>query len=190
LLWFCVSSEGDWAMSTTVITAGVIQASASITLRYAEAVPNGIDAADFGKKARIGGEVIDGNTPAFVYGHLALYPSRVVEFAGLDAAAVTPSEAWVKLFSDGEPCHDDPDGTIYPAKDELVSAAVEAQRAAIDAVASMDEASLARPNPSEGGRARLPTVGDAANFYLSGHAMMHLGQLSFWRRVMGVGSIF
>src|SRR4051812_11621375 len=32
--------------------------------------------------------MVDTNHPVFVYGHLALYPARVMKFAGLDGAAL------------------------------------------------------------------------------------------------------
>jgi hypothetical protein len=35
----------------------------------------------------------------------------------------------------------------------------------------------------------MPTVGAAVNFMLGGHLQMHLGQVSAWRRAMGLGSI-
>lgn len=171
------------------LAADVIVSSARMTLRYAEGLPGGIGAADFGKKVRCGDMVVEANTPAFVYGHLSLYPSRVVAFAGGDASAVTPSDAWVELFQHGAVCRDDPEGAIYPAKDELVDAFLKAQGAAIEAAAGMGDDLLAQPNPNEGMREKLPTIGDATNFYLCGHAMMHLGQVSFWRRAMGLGSL-
>jgi hypothetical protein len=34
----------------------------------------------------------------------------------------------------------------------------------------------------------FPTVGGAVNFLCGGHNMMHLGQISTWRRAAGLGS--
>jgi hypothetical protein len=34
-----------------------------------------------------------------------------------------------------------------------------------------------------------PTIGAVANFLLSAHHMMHLGQVSAWRRAVGLGSV-
>ena len=36
--------------------------------------------------------------------------------------------------------------------------------------------------------ARFPTKGAALGFYVGGHFMMHMGQLSAWRRAMGMGA--
>ena len=172
------------------LAADVIVSSGRMTLRFAEGVHAGIDAGVFGSMARAGGEVIEANHPAFVYGHLSLYPSRVVEFAGGDASGVAPKAEWVELFKNGAVCRADPEGSIYPGRDELVEAFLRAQRAGLEAAAGMSDEQLSAPNPSEAMRERLPTVGDASNFYLCGHAMMHLGQGSTGRRAMGIGSAF
>jgi hypothetical protein len=34
----------------------------------------------------------------------------------------------------------------------------------------------------------FPTLGSLYNFYVGGHMMMHLGQISTWRRMMGLGA--
>jgi len=42
--------------------------------------------------------------------------------------------------------------------------------------------------PTEGSMAeRFPTLGSVLNFYSSGHMMMHLGQMSAWRRMHKLG---
>ncbi|MEY4102879.1 MAG: hypothetical protein RL461_81, partial [Planctomycetota bacterium] len=35
---------------------------------------------------------------------------------------------------------------------------------------------------------RFPVLGQAVLFLCNNHQMMHLGQISAWRRVMGLGS--
>ena len=42
-------------------------------------------------------------------------------------------------------------------------------------------------NPMEGLRSRCATVGEVANFMLVMHTSFHLGQMSTWRRCMGLG---
>jgi hypothetical protein len=34
----------------------------------------------------------------------------------------------------------------------------------------------------------FPTLGSVQTFYCGGHMMMHLGQMSAWRRMEGLGS--
>jgi len=38
-------------------------------------------------------------------------------------------------------------------------------------------------------KAALPTVGDLLLHVMTAHPMLHLGQLSAWRRLMGLGSV-
>ena len=45
------------------------------------------------------------------------------------------------------------------------------------------------PNPSGGRMTELfPTLGSMHAFYTGGHIMMHLGQISAWRRMQGLGA--
>ena len=53
----------------------------------------------------------------------------------------------------------------------------------------VDDTVFSKPNPSGGRGAELaPTVGGMVAFLLTGHPMSHLGQVSTWRRCMGLGS--
>lgn len=149
-----------------------------------------IDPSIFARQPTIDGKLINCNHPAFVYGHLSLYPHRVLTLCGLDASAVTPPDAWTELFKAGAQCIDDPKGTIYPAKDKLVPACIDWSRRAIDAVAAMPDARFAEPNPAGGKYTEIfPTLGVVANFMLNDHAIMHFGQVSTWRRIHGLGSV-
>ena len=42
-------------------------------------------------------------------------------------------------------------------------------------------------NPNERMRAKFPTNGAMLAFYVGGHFMLHMGQLSAWRRAVGLG---
>ena len=85
-------------------------------------------------------------------------------------------------------CQDDPDGKIYPEMDEITGFFFEAYRAAVDQLRKADDQVLGLPNPSAGRMAQMfPTVGSMLAFYSGGHLMMHMGQMSAWRRMMGLG---
>jgi hypothetical protein len=45
------------------------------------------------------------------------------------------------------------------------------------------------PTPIEEVRGFLPTLGDSFVFVMAAHENMHLGQLSAWRRVQGMGRV-
>ena len=174
---------------TTTINAGTHMISAATRslgfgLKLAEDIPS----ADFGRCPVLDGKAIEANTPAFVYGHLALYPARVIELVGGDASGIEAPEAWTEWFKAGAACQNDPSNSLYPSKDELVGHFEKGTRAAMDAVAAADADVFAKIMPIERYREAFPLVGDGVNFLLNAHTMMHFGQVSFWRRCMGLGS--
>ena len=132
---------------------------------------------------------IEANHPAFIYGHLAIYPTRILTAAGMDGSAIAPSQTFLDLFEAGKDCVDDPDGSVYPARAEIVDLYTRSHRAALDAVAGMSDEQLKAKHTIEGRMAEaFPSVGHVASFLLVGHTMMHLGQMSTWRRAIGLGS--
>ena len=135
-----------------------------------------------------GAKVIDTNHPVFVYGHLSLYPARVAGMIGLNAAGVDIPAAWNDLFKAGAPCIDDVAGTLYPTIGEVGSKLATATEACLAAMDSLDDAALLVPPSDERFRERFFTVGGAANFLLNNHVMLHLGQVSAWRRCFGLPS--
>jgi hypothetical protein len=96
-------------------------------------------------------------------------------------------ETLLDLFKNGAVCLDQPG--LYAGKDVLVATFFERQRLAIQAFTSADDKTLQAENPAEGRfKEMFPTIGGAVAFLLAGHVMMHLGQISGWRRAMGLGS--
>lgn len=165
----------------------VIRASADLSILYAERLLNGVAAAQFGRLASPGGVVVKSNHPAFIFGHLSLYPARVLSHLRLDPGPHAAPAAYEALFKNGVECRDDPGGTIYPPMNELTARFFAGYRAAADAVGQADDERLLAPNPAEGRMRELfPTIGAAVNFYLGGHVQNHLGQMSAWRRATGL----
>lgn len=164
-----------------------IAAGGRLGLMYAERLLAGIEPAQFARLARPGGQVIQTNHPAFIFGHLALYPPRVLAALGRPADAIAVPAAWESLFKSGAECRDDSEGSIYPAMGLITEAFFNGYRAAIEAVSRATDEQFARPNPAEGRlRELFPTIGSAISFYLGGHVQNHLGQLSAWRRAVGL----
>lgn len=165
----------------------MIAASASRTPLYAERLIKDISPAAFARLARPGGVVVQSNHPAFILGHLSLYPALVLSQLGRPAGDAAPPPSYEPLFKAGATCQDDPDGRIYPAMSELVPFFFRSTQVAMNAVAEASDEQLLAPNPAEGrSRELCPTIGAVIGFYLNGHAMSHLGQLSAWRRMMGL----
>jgi hypothetical protein len=182
---------------TTTTTANSLFASsvkpgAELSLIYADALLKNITAETFAhmpSKAASDGAGRDVNSPAFNIGHLATYPDlRILPLLGRDDL-VRPLPFSADLFKAGAPCVDQPG--LYPHKDLIVATFNGRYRAAIDALATVSDEHFARQNPMEGRMRELfPTIGSAVAFLLVGHPQSHLGQISVWRRLMGLGSAF
>lgn len=153
----------------------------SFSLTYAGATLKGVSAKDFARMP----DGITTNTPAFVFGHLSIYPDRMLEMIGR-ADLAKPNSKYEELFSAGRECRSDPDGTIYPPMEAIVTRFNERHQALLSALPETPDEVFARPNPLDRMRERFPTIGAVAVFLLASHVMMHLGQVSAWRRCMGL----
>ncbi|EGF24481.1 DinB family protein [Rhodopirellula baltica] len=165
----------------------MIADSGQLCIGYAKRLMTGVTQEQFARFAVVGDTVIESNHPAFILGHLSLYPCQVIEQVGADASAVKPSEKYDALFSKHAKCLDDPNGTLYPPMEEVVDKFFSSHDAAIEALLNADDAVFSTPNPTEHLREKFSTVGSLHGFYLSGHMMLHIGQFSAWRRAMGLG---
>jgi len=130
------------------------------------------------------------NHPAFIFGHLALYPPRMLEMLGAAPEPAAP-EGFEARFAAGIPCRDDPEGRLYPGMDAILGAFRDGYGALLETLPAVPDERLAAGNPHEALRERLglATVGEACAFMLTGHVQFHLGQLSTWRRAMGLGPV-
>jgi len=165
----------------------VIADSLQLSLNYAERLLKNIPAARAGRFADPGGVVVESNHPAFVYGHLSLYAPKILRQIGHPAPAVP--DGFELAFSKEAKCVDDVDGDLYPALDQIVAFFLEGHRMTMGALRSTPDATFDQPNPAEGRMRELfPTIGSVQAFYCGGHMMMHLGQVSAWRRMQGLGS--
>lgn len=125
------------------------------------------------------------NHPAFCIGHLSLYPNRLFTMLGRPELMVERA-GYPELFQAGSECV--ADAAKYPAKDVLVPFYFERYRAIGELLPSISEETLQRENPMTGRMKELfPTIGSAMCFLLNNHQMVHLGQISAWRRAAGIG---
>ena len=154
---------------------------------YARRLLEGIPHRDAARFARPGGVEVRSNHPVFVLGHLALYPPRIMEQLGRPVGASAVPAGYEALFKAGVDCQDDPDGTIYPALPQLMQHFFASYAVALDALSGAEDAALLAPNPAEGRMRELfPTLGGALAFYVAAHVFSHLGQVSAWRRAIGL----
>ncbi|MBI5864519.1 MAG: DinB family protein [Planctomycetes bacterium] len=165
----------------------VLAPAARLSLGYAERLLVGLRPGQFARHARPGGTEIRSNHAAFVYGHLALYPAKILAPLGQPIGDATTPPQYEALFKNGVECQDDPNGSRYPSMDEICTIFRRGYTAAIAAVEQAGDAALLAANPSGGRMGELfPTLGSMLNFYLTGHVQVHLGQVSAWRRALGL----
>lgn len=163
----------------------IIADSLQLSMGYAERLLRDVPPDRCSRFARVGGVVVESNHPAFIYGHLSLYAPKVLW--QLSSPAPPVPEYFETLFSKDATCKDDPD--LYPPMDEITAFFFEGHRMLSGALRSTPDETFAKPNPAGGKMAeRFPTLGSVQAFYCGGHIMMHLGQMSAWRRMMGLGS--
>lgn len=126
------------------------------------------------------------NHPAFIMGHLAIYPDRVFQLSGRPDLAL-PKDGFEDLFSPKARNQDDPNASIYPAMDEIMGYFNERHEALTSYFPGITDAQMTSEMPDEGFRKSFPTLGSGLSFLIGPHNMLHLGQLSAWRRVEGLG---
>ena len=124
------------------------------------------------------------NHAAWVLGHLACTSDMLAAMIGVKP--VCPP-VWTSLFDwNSEPSSD---ASRYPTKAVLLKALENAHSGVAVALPSVPEARWSEPTPIEEVRGFLPTLGDSFVFVMAAHENMHLGQLSAWRRVQGMGRV-
>ena len=167
-------------------TGQTIADSLRLSLGYSERLLKDVTADTFARFACPGGQTVESNHAAFVYGHLSLYAPRILGDLGLEAPAIP--DGFANVFSKDAQCADDPDGSIYPTMDAVTGFFFEGYKAALSALEAADDAVFQQDNPLGGAMAeKFPTMGSMHNFYVGGHVMIHMGQMSAWRRMQGLG---
>jgi hypothetical protein len=159
---------------------------ANHALAYTERLLVGIPQEKFARFAFAGAEPIRSNHPSFILGHLSLYGPRILNDLNFAAGKTLIAPEFEAIYSKDAQCMDDPDGSIYPPMERVVETYFNAYRQTLELIKNVPDSDYDRPNPNQGAIARFPTMGAMHVFYLGGHLMLHLGQLSAWRRVVGL----
>jgi hypothetical protein len=121
------------------------------------------------------------NHPAWIMSHLAIATDYAARLLGEPWAC--PKD-WHEKFGPGSKVS--PERSNYPSKAELL-AVLEAGHARVTkAAGQVSEVRLQLPQPSRVFKEELPTVGDLLTHLITSHPAIHLGQLSAWRRMMGL----
>jgi len=154
---------------------------------YAERLLKDVTPQMFVRTPVVNGTVVTINHPAFVFGHLSLYPVQLAEMVGVSTQGMVVPSTYQDLFKIGAQCHDDVDGTIYPPMDEVVSSYFTSYDALLSVVATIQPEKLDLPLENPARREKFGTVGAFMTYLLLAHPQGHLGQISGWRRCMGLG---
>jgi hypothetical protein len=121
------------------------------------------------------------NHPAWVIGHLTYSCELLGGVVGL--TPWLPAD-WARRFGTGSvPVAD---AGVYEPKDVALAMLGEAQAHITDAVRRLGDPELDAPFPEESHRAVFPTVRHALTQVMVGHTANHVGQLTVWRRAMGL----
>jgi hypothetical protein len=124
------------------------------------------------------------NHPAWVIGHL-VFSCQLI--AGEMGVKPWLSPSWEQQFGTGSQPTDSREA--YPGKDELLATLADAQQHVCRRVAELGIEGLSAPLPDVRYRHVFPTLGHAVLHVLTSHAAFHVGQVSVWRRVVGLGPL-
>lgn len=124
------------------------------------------------------------NHPVWQVGHLATSANSAGKLLGLDPLV---SEAYPGLYGIGSEPVDDP--SKYASREELMSLCERNYAEVYTAFESASDDVLAADLPTDRLKERFGTTGNFVTFLLTAHIGFHAGQLSSWRRAIGLGSV-
>jgi len=125
------------------------------------------------------------NHPAWILGHLAISTDGAITRLG--GQKLLPPE-WMPLFGPGSKLSNV--RSDYPATEELLRAVEQGFEKACQMAQTATIEQLATPTANPAMKAGLPTAREGVAFLLTGHLGVHLGQLSAWRRMIGLAPLF
>ncbi|MGD9633677.1 MAG: DinB family protein [Pirellulales bacterium] len=121
------------------------------------------------------------NHPAWVIGHLTYSFEAIGGELG-----ITPwlPKVWAGKFGTGSTPVAERES--YPSKVDLLKLLADAQQRVVSRLNAIGEPGLSQPLPDIRYREIFPTVGQAVVHVLTAHAALHVGQLTVWRRAVGL----
>ena len=125
------------------------------------------------------------NHPAWIIGHLANTADSVAAWFGEKPAISDETKKSLGLGSTPSAIRAD-----YPSKEELLKLLNETHGRLYRLIEAAGESQLDAPTPFPRLASNLPTIREALTFILVGHVGVHLGQLSAWRRMLGLPPLF
>lgn len=154
---------------------------------YAERLLRDVSPQIFARTPVVHGAAVVMNHPAFIFGHLSLYPVQLAEMVGLSTEGMDVPSIYPDLFKIGAACHDDAAGTIYPSMEEITSLYFRSYDQLLSKVSTIQPEKLDQLLENPARREKFGTVGAFMTYLLLAHPQGHFGQFSAWRRCMGLG---
>lgn len=144
-------------------------------LDYTKKLADGIDESEMDAQPAPGL-----NTPRWIFGHLAVSGDFAAKWLG---APTQCPKAWYKAFGPGT----SPDAPVSPppTKQELLAVIEKIYHAVTTAAKTASPEALAKPHTFAPVLEAFPTIADFLAHLMTTHPMLHLGQLSVWRRLRG-----
>lgn len=171
--------------------ATTLTASQGLFFFYAEGLLKDVPPSKFARLPEGRNGLVQTNHPAFIYGHLSLYPAKTLQAVGVTDGGIVNPPGFTDLFEAGKECVHDPDGTIYPEMEVVRSHFFNAHRTMFARLAELTDEQLSQPHSVEGDFGKqFPNRAALAAFLAIGHPFTHFGQMSVWRRCMGLGKVF
>lgn len=121
------------------------------------------------------------NHPAWVIGHLSFTCQMLGGAIGMDPWL--PADFATRFGTGSVPCAE---VSVYPTKANALATLANAQARITRAVEQLTEAQLDMPFPEPSLLDVFPSIRHALTQVLVGHTSLHLGQVSVWRKAMGL----
>jgi hypothetical protein len=156
--------------------------------KYSERLLVGVQPHHFARKPTwgMGGAEINTNHAAWCFGHLALYFPRVLKVCGVEEGPANPPPTFEPMFKDGSACVDDAASSVYPHMESVMAAYFRGYDAALSALGKVKDEQLLKAPADEKAKANWSSNAAIAMFMMNNHVTLHLGQVSAWRRTMGM----
>lgn len=130
-----------------------------------------------------GGRELPVNHPAWALCHLNVY-LPVIQSVIKGETFADPKEHRFGMLSRPEA-----DGSFYPSRDEIIAEWSSGHQAICDLLTECDNDVFDNPIKLERWAAIMPNAGICLPYLMLNHENMHLGQISAWRRVLGLPSV-
>ncbi|MGC8625847.1 MAG: DinB family protein [Phycisphaerae bacterium] len=125
------------------------------------------------------------NHPAWVLGHLLLSEGTCLALLGGTAPILDAN--WKEIYGSGStPVADK---SKYKPQKFYLDHLADVREQIITRLKTIKPEDLAKPHPDPTRRQRFPTIGHTIFMYGTWHEGYHAGQLSAWRRVLGLPAV-